>query len=74
MPKAKPASAAPASTSAASRRRLCWNLRKTTNAPLHKFGDHGITVGQVAIDVAKMLARKDKIVDTFTGGIGTAVP
>jgi len=37
---------------------------------LHKFGDHGITVGQVAIDVAKMLARKDKIVDTFTGGIG----
>ncbi len=37
---------------------------------MHKFGDHGITVSDVAIDVAKMLARKDKIVDTFTGGIG----
>ncbi|MEO8165735.1 MAG: dihydrolipoyl dehydrogenase [Betaproteobacteria bacterium] len=37
---------------------------------LHKFGDHGITVKDVGIDVAKMLARKDKIVDTFTGGIG----
>ena len=37
---------------------------------LHKFGDHGITVKEVAVDVAKMMARKDKIVDTFTGGIG----
>src|SRR5262249_12734413 len=37
---------------------------------LHKFADHGITVGNVAIDVAKMQERKDKIVDTFTGGIG----
>src|SRR3954465_9962238 len=37
---------------------------------LHKFIDHGITVKDVAIDVAKMMARKDKIVDTFTGGIG----
>ena len=37
---------------------------------LHKFGDHGISVKEVAIDVAKMMARKDKIVDTFTGGIG----
>ncbi|MEO8040218.1 MAG: dihydrolipoyl dehydrogenase, partial [Betaproteobacteria bacterium] len=36
---------------------------------LHKFGDHGITVKSVAIDVAKMQARKDKIVDTFTSGI-----
>ena len=37
---------------------------------LHKFGEHGITVKEVAIDVATMMARKDKIVDTFTGGIG----
>jgi dihydrolipoyl dehydrogenase len=36
----------------------------------HKFADHGITVGDVSIDVTKMLGRKDKIVDTFTGGIG----
>jgi len=37
---------------------------------LHKFGEHGITVKNVAVDIATMLARKDKIVDTFTGGIG----
>ena len=37
---------------------------------LHKFGEHGITVKDVAVDIATMLARKDKIVDTFTGGIG----
>ena len=37
---------------------------------LHKFADHGITVKEVAVDVPTMLARKDKIVDTFTGGIG----
>jgi dihydrolipoamide dehydrogenase len=36
---------------------------------LHKFGDHGITVKDVAIDVAKMQARKQKIVDTFTTSI-----
>jgi dihydrolipoamide dehydrogenase len=37
---------------------------------LHKFAEHGITVKEVAVDVQAMLARKDKIVDTFTGGIG----
>jgi dihydrolipoamide dehydrogenase len=36
----------------------------------HKFAEHGITVKDVAVDVPTMLARKDKIVDTFTGGIG----
>jgi dihydrolipoamide dehydrogenase len=36
---------------------------------MHKFGEHGITVEGARIDVAAMLARKDKIVDTFTGGI-----
>src|SRR5688572_1073453 len=36
----------------------------------HKFAEHGITVKDIALDVATMLARKDKIVDTFTGGIG----
>jgi dihydrolipoamide dehydrogenase len=36
---------------------------------LHKFVDHGITLQGVAIDVAKMQARKQKIVDTFTTGI-----
>jgi dihydrolipoamide dehydrogenase len=36
---------------------------------LHKFEDHGIGVKGVTIDVPKMQARKEKIVDTFTSGI-----
>ena len=35
----------------------------------HDFEDHGISVGKVNIDVAKMLARKDKIVKDSTNGI-----
>ena len=31
--------------------------------------DHGITTGEVKFDLAKMLARKDKVVDQLTGGI-----
>lgn len=37
---------------------------------LHKFGDHGIGIKEVSLDVGVMLARKDKIVEQFTGGIG----
>jgi dihydrolipoamide dehydrogenase len=37
---------------------------------LHKFADHGIMVKDVSLDVATMLARKDKIVQQFTSGIG----
>ncbi|MES1981718.1 MAG: dihydrolipoyl dehydrogenase [Pseudomonadota bacterium] len=36
----------------------------------HDFAAHGITADNVAMDVAKMLARKDKIVSDFTQGIG----
>jgi dihydrolipoamide dehydrogenase len=36
---------------------------------MDKFGEHGIRAENVRMDVAAMLARKDKIVDTFTGGI-----
>ncbi|MBI1395929.1 MAG: dihydrolipoyl dehydrogenase [Betaproteobacteria bacterium] len=36
---------------------------------VHKFADHGIGVSGITLDVAKMQARKDKIVDTFTTGI-----
>jgi dihydrolipoamide dehydrogenase len=35
----------------------------------HKFAAHGITAKDAKIDVPTMLARKDKIVDQFTGGI-----
>lgn len=36
---------------------------------LHKFGEHGIKVKDVSLDVSIMLGRKDKIVQQFTGGI-----
>ena len=35
----------------------------------YKFGNHGISVTGAKIDVAKMQARKDKIVSELTGGI-----
>ncbi len=37
----------------------------------HDFAAHGITATGVQIDVAKMLARKDKIVTDFTSGIAS---
>jgi dihydrolipoamide dehydrogenase len=36
----------------------------------HDFAAHGISATGVQIDVAKMLARKDKMVADFTSGIG----
>src|SRR6476660_4526312 len=38
---------------------------------LHKFSEHGIKVEGVTFDLPTMIARKDKIVDNFTAGIGT---
>lgn len=35
----------------------------------HEFADHGISVKEVKIDLAKMLKRKADIVDKLTGGI-----
>lgn len=35
----------------------------------HQLEAHGITVGKVGIDIAKMMARKDAIVTKMTGGI-----
>ncbi|MGB1237830.1 MAG: dihydrolipoyl dehydrogenase [Pseudomonadales bacterium] len=35
----------------------------------HKNDVHGISSGEVTMDVAKMVARKDKIVSNLTGGI-----
>src|SRR6187200_3698135 len=37
----------------------------------HSFKDHGITAENAKIDVPAMIARKDKIVKQFTGGIST---
>jgi len=42
--------------------RQFWNLG-------HIFGEHGISTKDASIDVATMVARKDKIVKQFTGGI-----
>lgn len=42
--------------------RQFWNMG-------HLFAQHGISFDKPAIDVAKMVARKDAIVQQFTGGI-----
>jgi dihydrolipoamide dehydrogenase len=34
-----------------------------------RLGNHGIKVGEPALDLAKMLRRKDEVVKTLTGGI-----
>lgn len=36
----------------------------------HNFKAHGISVGDLSIDVPAMIARKDKVVDELTRGIG----
>lgn len=38
-------------------------------ATKHDLDDHGITTGDVSIDISKMLARKDAIVKQLTGGV-----
>ena len=35
----------------------------------YHFGDHGIQVGEVHMDVPRMMARKDEVVGKLTGGI-----
>ena len=37
----------------------------------HNISDHGIRVGEVELDLATMMARKDKVVATLPGGIAT---
>ncbi|MDO1508940.1 MULTISPECIES: dihydrolipoyl dehydrogenase [unclassified Neisseria] len=39
------------------------------HAAKHDFAEHGITVGNVKFDAAKMIERKDAIVTKLTGGI-----
>lgn len=39
------------------------------HAAQHDFAEHGITVGDVKFDAAKMIERKDGIVTKLTGGI-----
>lgn len=33
------------------------------------FSDHGISTGKIGLDVPKMIARKDKVVDQLTSGV-----
>ena len=44
--------------------------RRCARQPSHKLARHGIRVGSVALDLAVMLARKDKVVGELTGGVG----
>ena len=36
----------------------------------HDFAKHGITVGNVSVDLAEMMQRKDDVVKGLTGGVG----
>jgi dihydrolipoamide dehydrogenase len=36
----------------------------------HDFAKHGITVGNVSVDVAKMMSRKGEVVKALTDGVG----
>src|SRR6185436_13725045 len=35
----------------------------------NRFGKHGIGVGEMTLDIGKMLARKDEVVKALTGGV-----
>ena len=35
----------------------------------HKFSRHGIGIGDLTLDLAAMMARKDKVVRELTGGV-----
>src|SRR5437016_9783694 len=35
----------------------------------HRFGRHGIKLGDVQLDLKQMLARKDEVVKTLTNGL-----
>jgi dihydrolipoamide dehydrogenase len=35
----------------------------------HSYGDHGIRVGELALDLERLLARKDEVVRALTGGV-----
>ncbi len=35
----------------------------------HEFSDHGLSIGEVKLDLARMQARKSRIVNTLTSGI-----
>ncbi|WP_416192218.1 dihydrolipoyl dehydrogenase [Neisseria sp. CCUG12390] len=39
------------------------------HAAQHDFAEHGITVGDIKFDAAKMIERKDAIVNKLTGGV-----
>ena len=39
------------------------------HAAQHDFAEHGISVGDIKFDAAKMIARKDAIVTKLTGGV-----
>jgi len=35
----------------------------------HGIGEHGITAKETSLDIGRMLARKDKVVDKSTAGV-----
>ncbi len=47
----------------------CWTPPASTGTWDILFNEHGISFKDAKMDVATMIARKDKIVKQFTGGI-----
>ena len=43
-------------------------------AAKNQFARHGINVGQLTVDLPKMMARKDDVVKKLTGGVGSLCP
>ncbi|HEY7088507.1 MAG TPA: dihydrolipoyl dehydrogenase [Tepidisphaeraceae bacterium] len=39
-------------------------------AAKHQFSRHGIGVGEISLDLAKMMSRKEQVVKALTGGVG----
>jgi dihydrolipoamide dehydrogenase len=48
---------------------LLDSTHKLLEAKTH-FADHGINTGEIKVDLAKMLARKDAVVQKMTNGVG----
>jgi dihydrolipoamide dehydrogenase len=68
-PMENPRRAAPARTSAAFHPRRCFQSSENYDHAAHAFAEHGIGISGLTIDVKRMLARKDKVVQQNNDGI-----
>src|SRR6186997_1751306 len=48
----------------------CLNIGCIPSKAKHDFAKHGITVGNISVDIAKMMSRKGEVVKGLTDGVG----